>query len=167
MAKGALRTDAMKERPRLATRDVTGQPARVPDGGAEGLSAGEIEVLIDGLSDDISFHWALIHLGLRANPPADEMPPSAEMVSAAFVHFERLLDRGLVKLGHIAYVDSDERPGTVAPVKHVEETVAEVRKRVEDACSTASDWSDWAFSCWLVSTEAGAALARQALRERA
>lgn len=137
----------------------------MPDDGLEGLSAGEIELLVGGLNDDISFDWALIHLGLRANPPADDVPPNAEMISAAFVHFERLLDRGLVKRGHIAYVDPDERPGTVAPVRHVEETVAEVRKRVEDACFAASDWSDWAFSCWLVTTEAGAALARQALRQ--
>jgi hypothetical protein len=71
----------------------------VSDGDLDGLSAGEIELLIDGLSDDVSFDWALIHLGLRANPPIDDEPPDAEMISSAFAHFERLHDRHLVRLG--------------------------------------------------------------------
>lgn len=123
-------------------------------------------MLIDGLSDDISFSWALIDLGLRGDPPVDAAPPSPETISAAFAHFDRLLDRGLVKIGRVRYVDPDQPRGTVAPVMHVSEPITEVRNRVEEACSTASDWGDWAFSCWLVTTDAGDAVARQALEDR-
>lgn len=136
------------------------------DGGRGELSSGEIELLVDGLSDDVSFSSALIDLGLRDNPPANDVPPSADMIGAAFAYFERLLGHNLVKLGRIEYVDPNHRPGTVAPVKHNSEPLADVRNRVEDACSAATDWGDWAFSCWLVNTDAGNAAARHALQAR-
>ena len=59
------------------------------ESGCADLTGGEIELLIDGLSDDVSFAWALIHLGLRDNPPLDDVPPNAETIGAAFAHFER------------------------------------------------------------------------------
>jgi hypothetical protein len=146
----------------LDTLLETGQYALVADGGRDGLSAGEIELLIDGLSDDVSFDLALIHLGLRGNPPVDDVPPSAETIGAAFAHFERLVGRNLVKLGRIEYVDPNQPQGTVASVKHTSEPLTEVRNRVEKACSAAAQWGDWAFSCWLVNTDAGDAAARRA-----
>jgi hypothetical protein len=157
----AQQTPDWREAPRAGTL------RRVVDVGRNDLSAGEIELLIDGLSDDVSFDWALIRLGLRGNPPLDEWPPSAETIGAAFAHFERLLARHLVRLGRIEYVDPNQAPGTVAPVKHTPEHLSDVRHRVEQACSTATGWGDWAFSCWLVNTDAGNAVARRTLRDRA
>lgn len=140
-----------------------GHSARVSESERSDLSVGEIELLIDGLSDDISFSWALIDLGLRGDPAVDDAPPSTEVISIAFAHFERLLERRLVKLGRVTYVDPNQPRGTVAPVMHLSEPIAEVRDRVEKACSTAEEWGDWAFSCWLVTTDAGDVVARQAL----
>jgi hypothetical protein len=130
------------------------------------LSLAETELLIDCLSDDVSFNWALIDLGLRANPPDDDVPPSLEMIAAAFARFDRLLTRQLIKLGRVIYADPNQPRGTVGPVKHVSEPIAEVRQRVEQACSDAIDWSDWAFCCWIVTTDAGDAIARTALEGR-
>ena len=71
----------------------------------ETISAGEVELLADGLSDDVSFAWALINLGLRANPPPVDERPSADMIESAFESFERLASGGLVPIGRIEYVD--------------------------------------------------------------
>lgn len=120
------------------------------------LSRGEIELLIDGLSDDVAFVWVLIHFGIRGNPPADDRPPSPSEVEAAFSALHRLSHAGLVKVGHMEYLDGGP-PGRVAPVKHVEEPLAEVRRRVLGACGTGSDW-EW--SCWVVNTELGNEVAR-------
>ena len=38
------------------------------------LTAGEVEILVDGLSDDVAFSWALIHLGIGTNLPAHDLP---------------------------------------------------------------------------------------------
>jgi hypothetical protein len=135
----------------------------VDNAAADGLTAGETELLIEGLSDDISFSWALIHLGIRANPPLVDKPPGADVIVAAFESFERLVAGGLVRLGRIEYVDPRQPAGTVAPVKHVGEPLPVVRERVEQACKDARKWDDWAFSCWLVNTDAGDAMARLAL----
>ena len=129
----------------------------------DALSKGETELLIDGLTDDVDFAWALIHLGIRANPPVRDEPPAVEAIAAAFESFERLISRGLVKLGRIEYLDPNTPKGTLAPVKYVDEEIGVVRTRVERACRDAKDWSDWAFSCWLVNTEAGNAVARRAV----
>jgi hypothetical protein len=150
----------------LAASARTGHPALVPCDSRGDLSAGEIELLIDGLSDDVSFDWALIHLSLRCNAPGDDVPPSPGTIGAAFEHFERLLDRNLVELARIEYVDPNQPPGTVAPVKHTSEPIADVRNRVEKACAAPADWGNWAFSCWLVNTDAGDAVARGALKDR-
>jgi hypothetical protein len=138
----------------------------VSPGNADDLTAGEIELLIDGLSDDISFAWALIDLGLRPNPPVENVPPPSEMIQTAFAHFARLVDRNLVKLGKVVYADPNQPRGTVAPVKHIAEPIDVVRERVEAACSTAPESSDWAFSCWLVTTDEGDVVARRALDRR-
>jgi hypothetical protein len=136
--------------------------------GWSGLTKGEIEILIDGLADDVSFLWALIHLGICESPSTllDE-PPSAAAIAAAFESFERLVTAGLARLGRIEYVDPTQPAGTVAPVRHVEEPIAAVRMRVEQVVREAGDWSDWAFCCWLVNTEAGDATARLALERNA
>jgi hypothetical protein len=129
------------------------------------LTNGEIELLIDGLTDDISFDMALIHFGIRGNPPDRNEPPGRNQIEAAFRSYERLINSGLVRLGRIQYIDAG-LPGRVAPVEHVEEPFRDVRGRVDDACRTATEWGDWAFSCWTVNTEAGDAVANRELERR-
>ena len=127
------------------------------------ISGGEIELLIDGLTDDVAFVWALVDLGLRRNDGTDEAP-SASTVDEAFLLFRRLLDRDLIRIGKVVYVDPDQPRGTVAPVTHVSEPIELVHQRVLDACAKAeSDGVDWEWSCWTVNTEAGNDMARQVL----
>ncbi len=126
------------------------------------LTTGEVELLTDGLTDDISFDNALIDLGLRGNPPARNEPPDAIQIDAAFRSYERLLNAGLIRLGRVQYIDGGP-PGRVAPIEHLVESLTQVRARVEEACRTASDWGDWGFSCWSVNTSDGDAAARERL----
>lgn len=125
---------------------------------ARHLSRHEVELLIDGLTDDVAFVWVLMHLGLRRNPPTDPGPPSLTDVHMAFSTLDRLSLAGLVKVGHMKYLDGP--PGRVAAVTHVEEPVAQVKDRVLTACSSGSDW-EW--SCWVVNTSDGDEAARRAL----
>lgn len=125
----------------------------------EGLSAGEVEVLVDGLTDDVAFNWVLIHLGLRGNPPDAPGPPSEAAVTAAFTSLEALVGRGLGKVGRIEHIDGGP-PGRYAPVRHVEEPTPVVRQRVLEACHAGDGW-EW--SCWYVNTEDGDTAARHAL----
>lgn len=131
----------------------------------EGLSSPEARLLIEGLDDDISFDWALIRLGLRANPPVVNEPPAPDIIDSAFGTFDRLDSAGLIAVGRTEYVDPKVPPGTVAPVRHVAEPLDLVRARVHEACASASDWSEWAYSCWVVNTEAGDRAARRILSE--
>ena len=130
------------------------------DGIDETLSAGERAVLIDGLSDDVSVSWTLIHLGIRANPPSSDEPPDTDAIAAAFESFDRLLARDLVRLGRIEYIDPQQPASTAGPVRHVAEPIHVVREGVEQECRDAKSWSDWAFCCWVVNTDAGDDLAR-------
>ncbi len=134
----------------------------IPDSAGLALTDGELELLVDGLTDDVSFDNALIDLGLRGTPPDRNEPPDAAAVDAAFRSYERLISAGHIRLGQIQYIDEGP-PGRVAPVKHVVEPVRQVRARVEEACRTASDWGDWAFSCWSVNTSDGDAVASKRL----
>lgn len=136
------------------------------DAADEPLLPCEVDLLIDGLSDDVSFSWALINLGIRDNPPVQDSPPSAEMIVRAFDHFERLVDLGLVNIGRIEFIDPDRPPNAVGPVRHIAEPLAQVRRRVDHACAADGDSIGWQFSCWLVNTEAGDAAARLAILER-
>jgi hypothetical protein len=123
------------------------------------LSDGEIELLIDGLTDDVAFLWVLIDLGLRGNPPERPGPPTTPQVDAAFVALDRLSAAGLVRVGRMEYIDGGP-PGRVAPVKHVAEPIDEVRARVARACLGGTDW-EW--SCWVVNTRNGDGIARRAI----
>jgi hypothetical protein len=129
---------------------------------ASGLNAGELEMLIDGLTDDVSFEWALIHLGIRSDDRPAISPPTSHEVEAAFESFDRLVGAGLVGVGRLEYVDGGPA-GRVAPVKHISEPLADVRARVESACREATHDSDWAYSCWVVNTAGGDAAARTGL----
>lgn len=120
---------------------------------------GELELLIYGLSDDVAFVWVLVLLGLRGNPPVASGPPSLAEVDDAFESLRRLADAGLLKVGRTEYIDGGA-PGSVAPVRHVEQPLDEVQQRVEQACLSGSDW-EW--SCWVVNSPAGDELARGAL----
>lgn len=136
------------------------------DSERDDLTAGEIELLVDGLTDDVSFIWALIDLGLRENPPEADVPPDQQVISAAFRHFDRLLARKLIALGRVSYVDPAQPRGTVAPVMHIAEPIADVLDRVVEACSKAAQSGGWEYSCWIVTTDAGNKIARSALAGR-
>lgn len=130
--------------------------------GNDTLTPGEVDILIDGLSDDVAFEWVLIHLEIRNNPPETEHPPTARDIESAFRSLGRLTNRGLIRLGRIQYIDGGAS-GRVAPVEHIKEPLPVVHRRVEAACASAKEWADWAFSCWVVNTNRGAAVARRAL----
>jgi hypothetical protein len=135
----------------------------VTNGIGDDITRDEAALLIGGLSDDIAFVWALIHLRLRRNDGTDGVPTD-ELVDAAFAHFDRLLERGLIRIGRVVYADANQPAGTVAPVKHVSEPVDEVRRRVMAACArAAAGQSDWEWACWIVNTPAGDNVARHVL----
>ena len=48
------------------------------------LTDGEVELLIDGLTDDVAFDMALIHFGIRGNPPDGSEPPHVSQIDTAF-----------------------------------------------------------------------------------
>jgi hypothetical protein len=122
----------------------------------------EAALLLEGLDDDVSFFWALIHLGIRTASLTDLEPPGSEEIELAFRSFERLTAPGYCHIGHITYVDSGrEREGVV----HVAEPLEAVRTRVETRCSDGSE--DWVGSCWLVNTQEGNDALRSYLRLQA
>lgn len=120
------------------------------------LSTGEVDLLVDGLSDDVAFVWVLIHLGLRGDPPSDLSPPTGSVVDAAFGVLARLGAAGFVRVGRMENLDGGS-PGRVAPLRHVEEPLGEVKKRVMGSCLSGVDW-EW--SCWAVNTSDGDDAAR-------
>ena len=127
------------------------------------LTLGELELLVGGLSDDVAFVWVLIHLGIRTNPPPmPDWSPSASELQTAFACLRRLTDLALVRVGRMEYVDGGP-PGRLSPVRHVAEDMDTVVSRVEAAVKTARVSHDWEFSCWVVNTERGNAMARRAL----
>lgn len=130
---------------------------------AQGLTSGEVELLIDGLSDDVAMVWILIDLGIRGNPPPTPGRPSVADVDQAFASLERLVAGGLISVGRIEYVDPRSRG--VAPVKHVAEPLAVARERVIDAVLQQENrqFGDWEFACWVVNTDRGDEVARTAL----
>lgn len=128
---------------------------------ASEVSASEAELLIHGLHDDVALEWALILLGLRSNPPDAPGPPVPEDIEAAFVVLDRLSQVGLIRVGRIEYVDGGP-PGRVAPVRHVEEPLEEVKRRVLGRCQADDEW-EWA--CWVVNTDTGDEVARRVLEQ--
>lgn len=106
------------------------------DPGAD-LSPSELTLLRDARKDDVSFVWVLIDLGLRGNPPSDpDWRPGEHELDAAFHALERLHQRGLIDVGRIEYRDGGP-PGRDAPVRHIPESLAAVRQRVEAAIESA------------------------------
>jgi hypothetical protein len=127
------------------------------------LTPGEMELLIDGLSDDVAFIWVLIHLGIRTNPPpTPDWSPAPSDLHEAFASLQKLTDLALIRVGRIEYVDGGP-PGRLAPVKHIAEDMDEVVSRVEMAVGTARVSEGWAYSCWVVNTEHGDVVARRSL----
>lgn len=117
------------------------------------LSPGEQALLLDAQTDDVSFVWVLIDLGLRGNPPSSpDWRPGVQEIDSAFNTLERLHALGLIEVGRTEYVDGGA-PGGVAPVRHVAEPLAVVRQRVEAEVAAASEPGDWEFSCWVVATQ--------------
>ncbi len=124
---------------------------------------GELELLIDGLSDDVAFVWVLIHLGIRTNPPpTHDWAPAASDLQDAFASLRGLTSLGLIRVGRIEYVDGGP-PGRLAPVRHIAEDMDAVVNRVKTAVQTACVEHDWAYSCWVVNTDEGDVVARAAL----
>jgi hypothetical protein len=76
------------------------------------------------------------------------------------------VDRGLVKVGRIEYIDRGQ-PGRLAPVEHIAEPLDDVAARVVKACRDVdAEWHQWAFACWVVNTDAGDQVARHAMESR-
>jgi hypothetical protein len=116
------------------------------------LSPGELALLQDAETDDVSFVWVLIDLGLRENPPSSpDWRPGSSEIESAFRALERLQSRGLIDVGRLEYVDGGP-PGRVTPLRHVAEPLAAVRQRVEAEIASARRPDDWEFSCWVVAT---------------
>ena len=113
----------------------------------ERLTPGELALLEDAATDDVSFLWVLIDLGLRGNPPESPKPPSRDAVMTAFGSLETLVARGLIAVGRTEYIDQGP-PGRVAPLRHVAEPLGDVLERV----LAAVDGPDWEHSCWVVAT---------------
>ena len=132
----------------------------------DALSAGEIEILIDGLSEDVSFEGALVHLGIWSNAAAQGDPPNGDEIATAFVSFERLVGEGYARLGRIEPL-AHARRGPLAPLRHVEEPTGTARRRVGRACRRATATTDWACCCWIVNTQKGDAAALRALNRDA
>lgn len=115
----------------------------------EDLSPAERSLLADAASDDVSFDWVLTHLGLIPKSRTTDWRPGPSELDAAFSTLARLAARGLIRVGHTEYVDGGP-PGRVAPVRHVEEPLSQVRDRVIAAVESARDASDWSYQCWVV-----------------
>jgi hypothetical protein len=124
------------------------------------LTYGELEILIDGLTDDVAFNWVVAHLGLKMEP---NHPPGDRAIDEVFIHVERLVANGLARIGRTEYIDGGT-PGRVAPVRLVDEPIALVEDRVRSSCAAASDWGDWAFAFRLVNTDSGDEVAQWALQ---
>lgn len=127
------------------------------------LTPGELEILVDGLTDDVAFVWVLIHLGIRTNPaPTPDWAPGASDLHEAFDSLRRLSELGLIRVGRIEFVDGGP-PGRLAPVRHVAEAMDVVVSRVQTSVKTARVSDDWEFSCWVVNTDRGKLIAQQSL----
>jgi hypothetical protein len=124
-------------------------------------AAGEIELLVDGLNDDVSLVWALIRLGIRSNP--DERPgwkPSQDDLQVTFESFRRLI-AATPQLQH----DGGGPPGRLVPHEHVSENNADIRDRVDREVASAARESDRAYACWLANTPKGDEVAREAISD--
>jgi hypothetical protein len=107
------------------------------------LSPSELTLLRDAQTDDVSFVWVLIDLGLRENPPSSpDWRPGPNEIDSAFQALERLHDQGLIEVGRVEYQDGG--PLDV------------VRQRVEAEVAAARQPTDWEFSCWVVATQRAA-----------
>jgi hypothetical protein len=127
----------------------------------EPLGDGELEILVDGLSDEVAFIYVLSHLGLVDASEAAPGPDRAAAVEQAIDHLRRLVDRELIQVGRTEYVDVGP-PGRLAPYRHVAEPPTDVWTRLrQDSLNADPHALDW--SCWSVNTTAGDALARRYL----
>jgi hypothetical protein len=117
-----------------------------------GLSPGELVLLRNAQTDDVSFVLVLTDLGLRGNPPGSpDWRPGPDEIESAFQSLERLHRQRLIEVGRVEYLDGGP-PGRVAPVRHIAEPLAVARQRVEAAVAAARQPADWEFSCWVVAT---------------
>lgn len=128
----------------------------------EQLSPGEIEILIDGESDDVAFDWVLIHLGIHTNAGDRPGPPTVDEALAAIAAVEGLVTAGLVRIGRVEYIDGGP-PGRFGPIKHVSEPVDVVRRRVVSHLQSGDLSDEWRWLLWVVNTESGDTAARHAL----
>ena len=97
-----------------------------------------------------------------------DRPPTAAELDLIFLSLERLSSAGLVAIGHTEYLDGGPS-GRFGPVRHVAEALSSVRQRVEAACTEVGATfgrPDWEYSCWLVNTDRGDAVARGAVEAR-
>jgi hypothetical protein len=136
---------------------------------ADELSEGELNILVDGLSDEVAFFYVIIHLGLlEAVDEAAPGPTRTRVVNAAIESLQRLIDRGLLLVGHTRFVEEGGPPAPgrrLTPYEHVPEEPVDVWQRLRtDSLSPVSD--DLYWSCWCVNTAAGNKVARAYLDEQ-
>ncbi len=126
------------------------------------MGEGERELLWSGYYEDVDLSAVMGTLRLES-PGARK--PSKEALASAFASFERLVDRGLMKVGRLSLgqaVRSGGRPGAAI---HVEESIDAASRRVEQECAKAQSFDDWRFACVLATTDLGDAVGRATLRD--
>ena len=115
---------------------------------AELLTAGELKLLEDASVDDVHTLSMLSDLGLVGSA---HDAVTAEILDSAFASLAKLLDRGLIRVGRVEYVDAGA-PGRIAPVRHISESLSTVRAHVESSTANAADPTSWWFASWVVGT---------------
>ena len=133
------------------------------------LTPREIDVLVHGLDDDVSFDWVLGLLGAEPAEGVTWIRPTAEDLDTAFESLRRLVDGGYALIGRMRFKDADRAgqrpPAPAAPLELIPEDLPDVRRLVDAAVAAASTPTDWAFACWVVNTPKGDAVATAALRQ--
>jgi hypothetical protein len=112
------------------------------------LSEGELSLLSEAQSDDVSFDWVLHLLRKHGQPVESDWHPGPDDLDMAFNSLTKLSELGLIHVGRIEYVD--EGSVGLAPVRHVEESLPVVRERIRAAIATSRDSADWAYQAWVV-----------------
>jgi hypothetical protein len=116
------------------------------------LTMGELEILVDGLSDEVAFTYVMDHLELTG---ARDVPPGPERTAAvnlAIDALRKLVARGLVEVGH---TETGPRGRYAFVADHPEIVWLRLQRD-----SLSAEPSDLWFSCWCVNTPHGDDVAR-------
>ena len=144
--------------------------------GVGDLAHGELELLLEGLDDELSFAYVLEHLGLfRYSFDASsggwnyDVRPDPTAVAEAFESLDRLVGRGLVTVtSRHPYIHNKPRLSRPRRGPSDESEPLElVRRRVEKAIRRrrAPHW-EWDKRCWVSNTTVGDARIEAVIAER-